>query len=93
MTDQTQSAVEAPELWCVHIIGPDDVIAYPDREAAEREATEINKGLQAMSAKHARDENWPHTTRAVAVLWPHSAQSHAVDLARNIQQMECNGNG
>lgn len=80
------------ELWCVHIIGPDDVIAYPDRAAAEREVAIINTALQRRLCGREADENWP-TLYATVAPWPHDAQSHAADLARNIEQMECSGNG
>lgn len=83
---------ETTALWCVHIIGPDDVIAYPNRAAAEREARLINDAMAKHMASRAADPNWP-ALRAEVTAWPHSAAAHAADLARNIQQMECKGNG
>lgn len=42
--------------WVLHIIGPDDVIEYPDEITALREANELNKGLvKAMAARHPND--------------------------------------
>ena len=78
------------KLWCVHLIGPDDVIAYPDQQSAEREATLINEALERRAVAHKGNANWP-TPRAVAKIWPWSAEAHAADLAENIREMECKG--
>lgn len=78
-------------LWCVHIIGPDDVIAFPDRASAEREASILNEASRRSAKKHADDAVWPRWSAEV-IPWPHSAESHAADLARNIKQMDYRGN-
>ena len=67
------------ELWCVHIIGPDDVIAYPDKAAAETEAAALNAMFAVEAAKHHGDANWP-ACRAEVILWPYSAGAHDVDM-------------
>lgn len=83
--------IETTSLWCVHILGPDDVIAYPDRQSAEREAAVINDAMAKLIVSRPADDNWP-MLKAIAAIWPHSPESHAQDLARNIREMECSGN-
>lgn len=83
---------QASTLWCVHIIGPDDVIAFPDKASAEREAALINDAMTRFIAVREPDDNWP-TLKAVAAVWPWSPETHAEDLARNIRNMECRGSG
>lgn len=62
------------ELWCLHILGPDDVHAAPSKEHAERAAERFNEihGPVAASAGV--------MCRAVAAPWPHSPESHAEDV-------------
>lgn len=62
-------------LWCVHVIGPDNVFAMASEEAAQLAATELN----AAFAETVRVTNID--CRAVAEPWPYSADSHAADLA------------
>jgi len=38
--------------WVLHILGPDDVIQYPDELTALREANKLNKGLVAAMGEH-----------------------------------------
>ena len=85
-------ADESPaDLWCVHILGPDDVIAYPDRASAEHDATLINEAMAQHVARNPPADSWP-LLRAAVELWPHNAESHAEDLARNIRLEERDGN-
>lgn len=79
-------------LWCVHILGPDDVIAFPDRQSAEREAATINEAMADHAARRPSDDNWP-LLKAVVEAWPYSSEEHAADIAKNIRDMECDGNG
>ena len=67
------------ELWCVHVIGPDDVIAYPDKASAEQEAAALNEMFAIEAAKHHGDANWP-ACRAEVILWPYSAGAHDIDM-------------
>jgi hypothetical protein len=66
-------------LWCVHVIGPDEVHAAPSFEAAERVAVRANeryrKGNDPASADYV-------LLRFVVALWPHSADSHAESAAK-----------
>lgn len=59
-------------LWCVHILGPDDVLAAPCHEAAVVHARELNK------AAHGR-ANAPADVLcfAYAAPWPHRPEAHA----------------
>ena len=90
MTDSAGQQ-QTTELWCMHIIGPDEVIAYPDKESAEREAALLNAALRRHNDERLADDNCP-MLYAVAEAWPWDAKSHAEDLARNIRNMECAGN-
>ena len=62
-------------LWCVHILGPDDVLAAPTHEAAVVRAKELNQAVH-------RKVNAPDDILcfAYAAPWPHDAQSHADNL-------------
>lgn len=62
-------------LWCVHVIGPDDLHAAPDFEAAVRMAAELSGALA------------PHLSTDISCLpvvavWPWSAKAHAESLAK-----------
>lgn len=59
-------------LWCVHVLGPDDVYAAPSHEAAAIYAREMNKTMHA-------PQNMPTDVLcfAYAAPWPHSAEAHA----------------
>jgi len=62
-------------LWCVHILGPDDVLAAPSHEAASIHARELNKSL------HSRLQA-PNDILCFAypAPWPHSPEAHAEAL-------------
>ncbi len=90
-TMKDKPEVSQTTLWCVHIQGPDDLIAFPDQASAEREAAVINEAMERHAATREPSPNWP-TLKAVAAVWPWSAEAHAADLARNIRDVECNGN-
>lgn len=62
-----------PELWALHIEGPDDIFAMPSKEAAEAHAVILNERL-------------PDHCRAVAKPWPHSAEAHAEDMRSNLKE-------
>lgn len=69
------------ELWCVHVQGPDTLIAQPSKEAAEQRATEWNKRIVAIAAR----EPHPYDPQieCVATVWPWSDEGHALDLAKH----------
>lgn len=66
-------------LWCVNVMGPDDVYACRDRADAFRFALWLNLSYLGLY-----DDPRPHdpTVQAVVAEWPHSPGSHAEDLAR-----------
>lgn len=75
----------ANELWCVHVIGPDDLYAFASWGAANDHAKMLNAAIQRARQKE-EDKgsdmtNWPNTYAEV-VVWPYSAPLHAEDLAR-----------
>lgn len=74
------------ELWCVHMLGMDDVIAQRDLASARRYAHTINASLlerEKTRPLHPLDPNvW-----ATPTLWPHDAASHAADLARQDDEL------
>ena len=67
------------ELWCIHVHGPDSVIAQPDRETALRRAHAWNSVwlLKMCADMHPHDP----VLWAVPAPWPHSAAAHAASLA------------
>ena len=62
-------------LWCVRILGPDDVLAAPSHDAAVIHAHELNKDIQSRVST-------PNDVLcfAYAAPWPHSAVDHAEDV-------------
>lgn len=69
------------ELWCVHVLGPDEVLACHDRESAIRNAMHLNLSLYPLHIKHAADRHFP-ASWAIPAVWPHSPEGHAEDLAK-----------
>ena len=59
-------------LWCVHILGSDDIIAAPSHGAAETHAHELNK---AVFGRIGNTEDI--LCFAYAAPWPHDKLSHA----------------
>lgn len=62
-------------LWCVHILGPDDVLAAPSHEAAATHARELNKAVHSKSSV-------PDDVLcfAYAAPWPHGTEAHAKEV-------------
>ncbi len=74
------------DLWCVHVWGPDTVIAQPSKEAAELRAKEWSEMFDRIRERFSATS----AEAAVAVLmeahvvpWPHSAELHAKGLAEH----------
>ncbi|KMO18870.1 hypothetical protein [Methylobacterium indicum] len=84
----------AGDLWCVHILGPDDVYAAPDLMTAVRWAQTMNRVADRAEQKIANRQGRPLTDDervlcyANVVAWPRSAADHAGALPSAIQQME-----
>ena len=64
-------------LWCVHVLGADDVTAAPTHDAAVVHAHELNKAVFGRGSTP--DEV---LCFAYAAPWPHSAAAHADDLKK-----------
>lgn len=71
-----------PVLWCMHILGPDDVYPAPTKEHAELAA----KALNAFHAARSSNSIYEPKMEAVVAPWPHSAESHAADVAKFIPE-------
>lgn len=67
-------------LWCVHILGPDDLMAAPSHDAAVVHARELNKALHGKP--NAPDDI---LCFAYAAPWPHSKESHGASLVNWLQ--------
>lgn len=61
------------QLWCMHILGPDDVFPAPSKEHAEMAA----KAHNALIVRHSTGKEGDVLCKAVVAPWPHSAKSHA----------------
>lgn len=62
-------------LWCVHVLGPDDVLAAPSYAAASAHARALNAALHGKEG--APDDI---LCFGYAAPWPHSPESHAEDV-------------
>lgn len=64
-------------LWCVHVLGPDDVYAAPCHDAAVVRAREMNKSLHGRAGS-------PDDVLcfAYAAPWPHSREAHSEDVTK-----------
>lgn len=67
------------ELWCVHVIGPDDVFAMPSLAMALKAAHRFNEAW--LKRQDTTDPNyvliWANVTQ-----WMHDDEGHAADLQR-----------
>lgn len=68
-------------LWCVHVIGPDDVYAEPTHAAAVAHAEKLNTAI--WSRPNVPDDV---TCFAFADVWPWSDEAHAEDLAKQAKE-------
>jgi hypothetical protein len=68
-------------LWCVNVLGPDDVHACRDRADAFRFALWLNLSFLDLYGR-ADASPYDPTVQAVIAVWPHSRESHAEGLAR-----------
>jgi hypothetical protein len=67
------------ELWCIHVEGPDDIIAMPSKEMAQRDADTMNKNWHNRSRMSRLDPIF----RAVVKLYPGTPAQHDAELRRN----------
>lgn len=70
-----------PELWAVHVLGPDTIFAMPDRATAEQRAAEWNDMFKTMLSRDAS----PNDPKLEAVVepYPYAAATHAEALAEH----------
>jgi hypothetical protein len=70
------------DLWCVHVIGPDDVYPCRTRAHAIIMAADINRKIGQWAASHADVVADPYTptVNAVVIPWDGSEKSHAEGL-------------
>lgn len=77
------------KLWMLHIQGPDDVVAAPSKNDADRVASAFNAYWTAHLAKQRAmteaaggdPDNWP-TVHAVVVEWDSTPAAHARSVAK-----------
>lgn len=77
------------KLWMLHIQGPDDIVAAPSREEADRVEVAFNAHWSAYLAKQRAasveagtdPDNWP-TVTAVVAEWDSTAAAHAKNMKK-----------
>jgi len=65
------------ELWCVHIEGPDDIVAMPSKAAADIVAKKINIDFAGSKVKYGV------TIKATAKRYSHGPEAHQRNLTEN----------
>lgn len=73
-----QKPAEPAKLWCVHVYGPDDLVATAGQFKALELANRINT---AMAENNSNEDNG--MVYALAEEWPYGADAHAADLMEN----------
>lgn len=68
-------------LWCVHVIGPDEVYAEPSHAAAVVNAEKLNRALWSRP-----DSPEDVLCFAYAAVWPWSAEEHAGSIKRQAEE-------
>ena len=68
-------------LWCIHVYGPDDLIAQPSRDVAIERARTWAEAMRGVNELAATDLLTPAVGFGVEP-WPYSAESHAEDLQK-----------
>jgi hypothetical protein len=74
-----------PLLWCIHIPGPDDLIAAPSKAAAEHMAANHNAAMNSYYDNHDLGAYAPsrESVLAVVIEWPGgSEEEHAEALKK-----------
>lgn len=77
---QTENSTPAEKLWGIHIPGPDDLYAAPDRQTAKKMADKHNAAMREYVEKN--NLTWGvEMITAEVIEWPHDAdESHAESL-------------
>lgn len=68
-------------LWAVHVHGPDDILAAPDKATAERNAKALNDWYAARTKEPDFDPDTFPRVHAEVIPYPGSRESHAKALA------------
>lgn len=76
MTRERLAQHRAKIRWCVHILGPDELVAKESYEAAEKHATELRDFMYGPSLPDLDVMCLP-----IVAVWPHDAESHIEALA------------
>jgi hypothetical protein len=74
-------------LWAVHVEGPDDILAMPDRATADIKADEINGIAQMLRNRPDASPNDPRISAKV-IEWDGTAEEHAEYLAELVADGE-----
>lgn len=76
--DAEPTPADPAPLWCMHVLGPDNVYAMATQADAAATCAALNAEIAATGL--VSDPGAPDI-EAVVAQWPHSASSHAEDLA------------
>jgi hypothetical protein len=80
LEDDPSGANGAETLWAVHVAGPDDVLAMPDRGTADGWAEQINLVAKQLRARPDASPLDPQIS-ATVVEWDGTAEEHAEEWA------------
>jgi hypothetical protein len=75
----------APTLWALHVQGPDDIVAEPDRGSAERNAAQLNDWYESVTKRDDYDPEMFPRVHAEVIEWPFSPQAHVDALAEQAE--------
>ena len=56
---------ERVEGWCIHVVGPDDVIQCADEMSALRQANALNAHMERDRREFANDSDYPYSIAIV----------------------------
>jgi hypothetical protein len=73
---------EDGRLWCVHVLGPDTIIAQPSKAVAEARAALWNEDFAKLAAEREPSPYWP-VVECRAEVYPYSATGHARGIAEH----------
>lgn len=76
--EERLEATRAKLLWCVHILGPDELVAHESYAAAEKHAAELNDYMHDPA-------NLPDLDvmcLSIVAVWTGSAKDHAAEVVK-----------
>jgi len=71
------------KLWCVHVRGPDTLVAQPSLRVATERAAEVNSTIETAWNRRTPSEFDPEKPVASVLPWPYTAEGHAADLDKH----------